>query len=60
MASSVTDAANPQQGGKKGKDKANKDVVGLVEERLREVNAFVSTLMGRVEDMEKLIEEVES
>ena len=59
MASSVTDV-NPQQGGKKGKDKANKDVMGLVEERLGEVNAFMSTLTGRVEDMEKCIEELES
>jgi len=55
MASSVTDVANPQQGGKKDKDKANKDAMGLVE-----VNAFVSTLTGRVEDMEKHIEELES
>jgi len=60
IASSVTDAANPQQGGKKGKDKTNKDVMGLVKERLEETNASMSTLTGRVEDMEKCIEELES
>ena len=49
MASSVTDT-NPQQGGKKGKGK-NKDVMGLVEERLAEINNTMSVLASGVEDM---------
>jgi len=59
MASSVINAVNPQQGGKKGKGKANKDMMGLMEERLDEVNSSMSSLTGRIEDMEKRIEELE-
>ena len=58
MGSSVIDVANPQQGGRKGKNKANKVVAGLVNERLEKVHASMSTLMGGVEDMEKCIEEL--
>ena len=59
MASSVTDAGNPQQGGKKGKDK-NKDLSVLVDDKLAEINHSMSTLTGKVDDMEKRIEELES
>ena len=58
MASSVTDA-NPQQGGKKGKDK-NKEVVALVDERLAEITNSMSTLTERVGDMDRRLEELES
>ena len=58
MASSVTDA-NPQQGGKKGKDK-NKDVVALVDEKLAEINSSMSALTERVDDMDRRLEELES
>jgi len=60
MGSSVTDATNLQQEGQKRKDKTNKDVMGLLKERLREVNASISTLTGRVEDIEKRIKKLES
>ena len=58
MASNVTDV-NPQQGGKKGKED-NKDVMGLVEEQLVEINTTMSSPMGRVDDMERRIEELGS
>jgi soluble cytochrome b562 len=58
MASSVTDAGNPQQGGKKNKEK--KELASLVDDKLAEINHSVSTLTGRVEDVEKRIEELES
>ena len=57
MALSVTDASN-SQGGKKDKDK-NKDLAVLVDERLAEINNFMATLTGRVDDMEKQLEELE-
>lgn len=50
---------NPQQGGKKGKDK-NKDVMGLIEEWLVEINATMLALTGWVDDMDKRIEELKS
>jgi len=50
MASSVIDA-NRQQAGKKGKDK-NKDVMGLVDEKLAEINNTMSTLTGKMDDMD--------
>jgi len=58
MVSSVTDT-DPQQGGKKGKDKT-KDVMVLMEDRLTEFNSTISTLTDRVEDMNKRIEELKS
>ena len=59
MASSVTKVGNPQQGGKKSKDK-NKELAVLVDDRVAEINASIITLTGRVDEMEKRIEEVES
>jgi len=59
MASSMTDAGNPQQGGKNGKDK-NKDLAVLKNERLMKINNSMTTLMGMVDDMEKRLEELES
>ena len=59
MASSVTEVGNPQQGGKKGKDK-NKDLAVLVDDKVAEVNDSIITLTGRVDEMEKHIEEFES
>jgi len=59
MASSVTDTGNPQQGGKKSKDK-NKDLSVLVDDKLAEINHSMSNLTGKVDDMEKRIEELES
>ena len=59
MALSVTDAVNPQQGGKKGKDK-NKDLLVPIDDKLAEINHSMSDLTGRVDDMEKCIEELES
>jgi len=59
MASSVTEVGNPQQGSKKGKDK-NKDLAILVNDKLAEVNDSIITLTGRVNEMEKCIEELES
>ena len=59
MASSMIDAGNPQQGGKKGKDK-NKDLAVLVDDKLAEVNDSIITLTGRVDEMEKRLEELES
>jgi len=59
MASSMTDAGNPQQDGKKGKDK-NKDLAVLVNDKLAEVNDSIITLTGRVDKMETLIKELES
>jgi len=56
VASSVTNASNPQ-GGKKSKDK-NKDLAVLVHERLAEMELV--TLTGRVDDLEKHLEELES
>jgi len=58
MASSVTDAGNPQ-GGKKSKDK-NKNLVVLVDERLAEITDSTATLTGRMDDIEKHLEELES
>jgi len=48
-----------QQGSKKGKDK-NKDLAVLVNEKLAEVNNSIITLTGRVDKIEKHIEELES
>ena len=59
MASSVTKVGNPQQGGKKGKDK-NKDLAVLVDDKLTEVNNSIITLTGRVDEMENCIKELES
>jgi len=59
MASSVTDAGNLQQGGKKGKNK-NKDLSVLIDDKLVEINHSMLDLTGRVDDMEKRIEELES
>ena len=59
MASSVTEVGNPQQSGKKGKDK-NKDLAVLVDDKLVEVNDSIITLTGRVDEMEKRIKELES
>jgi len=57
MASSMTDGGSPQ-GRKKGKDK-NKDLAVLMDERLAENNNYMATLTGRVDDMEKHLEELE-
>jgi len=46
----LTDA-NPQQGGKKGKDK-NKDVKGLIQGQLAKISNTMSTLIGKVDDMD--------
>jgi len=59
MTSSMTDAGNPQQGGKKDKDK-NKDLAVLVDDKLAEVNNSIVTLMGRVDEIETRIKELES
>lgn len=48
-----------QQGGKKGKGK-NKNAMGLVEELLVEINSTMCALTGRVDDMDKRLEELES
>ena len=58
MALSVTDVGNPQ-GGKKSNDK-NKDSAVLVDEWLAEITNAMATLMGRVDDMEKHLEELGS
>jgi len=58
MASSVTDADNLQQG-KKSKHK-NKELSVLVDDRLTQINDSIITLTGRVDEMEKHIEELES
>ena len=57
MASSVTKANNPHQGGKEDKDK-NKNIMVLADERLAEMYTSMSTLTTRVEDMNKCIEEL--
>jgi len=54
----VSDADN-LQGGKKVKDK-NKDLAVLVDERLAEINNSVATLSGKLDDMEKHLEQLES
>jgi len=59
MASSVTEVGNLQQGGKKGKDK-NKDLAVLVNDKLAEVNDSIITLTGRVDEIKKRIEELDS
>ena len=59
MALSVTEVSNPQQGGKKGNDK-NKDLAVLVNDKLAKVNNSIATLTGRVGEMKKRIEELES
>jgi len=58
MASSVIDADNPQ-GVKESKDN-NKDLAILVDERLIKITSFMATLTGRVANMEKHFEELES
>jgi len=58
MASSVTDARNPQAR-KKGKGKS-KDLEVLMVERLAEINKSMATLRGRVDDIEKHLEELGS
>jgi len=59
MTSSMTDADNPQQGGKKGKNK-NKDLAVLADDKLAKVNDSIITLTGRVDEMETHIKELES
>ena len=59
MASSVTDTGNPQQAGKKGKDK-NKGLSVLVDDKLVEIKHSMSNLTGRVDDIEKRIKKLES
>jgi len=49
---------NPQ-GVKKGKDE-NKDLLVLLNERLAKINNSMTTLTGRVNDMEKRLKELES
>jgi len=59
MASGVTNGGNPQQGGKKGNDKnKRKDLVVLTDERLAEINNFMTILTGKVDDMEKCLKEL--
>jgi len=58
MASSVTYAVNPQ-GGKKSKDKI-KDLTVLVDERLIEIANSMATLAGKVDHIEKYLDELES
>ena len=52
-------SANPQQGGKKGKDK-NKDLAVLVDDKFTEVNNSIITLTGRMDEMDTRIKELES
>jgi len=52
MPSSVTISSTPQQSAKKGKNK-NKDMMVLVEDRLTEFNTTMSSLIGRVGNMDK-------
>jgi len=52
MASNVTDVRNPH-GGKK-----DKDLAILVDERLAEINNSMAALTGRVDDIEKHLEEL--
>jgi len=59
MPSASEASTGNQQGGKKGKDK-NKDLAVLVDDKLAEVNNSIITLTGRVDKMEKCIEELES
>jgi len=54
-----TSTSNPQQGAKKGKDK-NKDLSVLVDGRLAEINNYMATLMGRLDNMDRRLEELES
>ena len=54
----MTNISDPQQSGKKGKDKS-KDMVALVEQRLVEIRNTISALIGRIDDMDKCIEELE-
>ena len=58
ISSSITEVGNPQQGGKKSKDK-NKELAVLVDDRLAEINDSIITPTGRVDEMES-IEELES
>ena len=51
--------ATPNKVAKKGKDK-NKDLMVLVYERLTEIDNSIATLTGRVDDLEKHLEELES
>jgi len=51
------DAGNPQQGGKEYKDN-NRELSILVDDRLAEINDSIVTLTGRVDEMEKRIEEL--
>ena len=50
---------NPQQGGKKSKDK-NRELSVFVDDRLAEINDSIVILTGRVDEMEKRIKELES
>ena len=60
ITSSTSEASTGnQQGGKKRKDKI-KDLAILVNDKLAEVNDSMITLTGRVDEMEKRIEELES
>jgi len=51
--------AKPQHGGNKGKDKTKATTV-LVEDRLTEFTNTMSTLTGRVKDIDKRIKELQS
>lgn len=61
ISSASESSTGNQQGGKKGKGKGkNKNAMGLVEELLVEINSTMSALTGRVDDMDKRLEELES
>jgi len=59
MSSASETFTGNQQGRKNDKEK-NKDLSILVNERLAEINNSMTTLMGRVDDMDKLLKEFES
>jgi len=48
-----------QQGGNNDRDK-NKDLLVLVDERHMKINNSMATLTGRVDDIEKYLEKIES
>ena len=59
MSSASEASTGNQQGGKKSKNK-NKELAVLIDEKVAEINDSIITLTGRVDEMEKRIEKLES
>jgi len=59
MSSASEASTSNQQGGKKSKDK-NKELAVLVDDKVVKINNSIITLTGRVDEMEKRIEKLES